>query len=376
MAFQTPLPFDSFDHYNTSQIFLKWTGPVNFAGPGYVFFDTSSINPTAGRCGTGALQVKGSGPVVPGCGPSSVFPAVSRGIWGVAVSISAFAERTHLFRLHSGGTDDAHNQVAIGVNNDGTLFAVRAADHTTSAVDLLGGVPLGVSGQALNMGVFYYVEVDVTTNNGAGAITVYVNGVAWLTLTGLNTDPVGSGTMNSVQLGRVGAGGGTPTTVLTFDDFYQITPIGATPTARLGDQKVAMRLPLGGNGDETGWTPVPGPNHGDMVNQLVPDGDTTYVSAQAPGTKDSYLFPALDIFTGVINGVAIVPCARKDDAGFKQLQALVRIAGVDYLSAASAVPSLTSYACFSLLFPVNPTTSGAWDVATVNAMQPGVLVET
>jgi len=367
MAFHAPLPFDSFDHYDTSQIFMKWTTPVNFAGIGYNYQDKATINPTAGRCGTGALQVTSASEIVPGTGPSNVFAAISAGVEGVAFRLDAIDSRVHLIRLHSGGTEDAANQFAVGVNTDGTLFAVRAADQA-------GGTLLGTSTFAVHDGVFYYLEVDYTIDAGAGALLIYINDVLVLNLTGIDTDPVGSGSVNSVQLGRVLSGAST---VITFDDYYGLDKTGPAPqNARLGDQKVAMRLPLAGSGSVAGWTAVPGTDHGNMVNQPVPDGDLTYLSAQTPGLDETLLFPPLDVFSGTVYGVAVVPCVRKDDAGYKVLQALVRLAGINYASVETAVPSLTSYAFFSLLYTLNPATSAAWDVATVNGMECGMTVNT
>lgn len=378
MAFIPQLPYDGFDDYSSSQIFRYWTGPVNFSGTGYAFQNKATINPTAGRCGTGALQVAGWGSVIPGCGPQLTFSPLSTGIFGFAFSVSTFQEKCHLIRFQSGGVEDSHNQIAIGVNTDGTIFAVSAADHFGSF--LLGGTLLGTSVSAINENIFHYGTIDYTIDPTGGVINVYLDGslTPFLTLTGINTDPLGLGSINSIQLGRVGATGGPPTTVITYDDFYALDKTGPSPlNDQLGDVHVEMRLPPTlGVGDEQDWNPVPGPNHSPMVNEPTPDDDVTYIEAETPGLTDTFPYLVLDETGGTIFGVLVKPCARKDDSGYKELEAVARIAGTDYVSATFGVPSLSSYRDFPLLYTLNPATGVAWTVADVNAAQFGPRVKT
>ena len=372
MAFLLPVPTDGFDTYNTSQIFRKWTTQANFNGAGYAFANTAIIDPTAGRCGSGALVVGGSGPVVPGTGPSVSFAPINSGVFGFAFKIHSLAERVHLIRIQNGGVEDTFNQIAIGVNTDGTIFAVRASDHI--GPDLLGGTPLAMGTSVINVDAWYYGELDYFIDPAAGTINFYVNDVLALTYTG-NTDPLGSGLASSMQLGRVGASGGQPSTTITYDDFYALDKTGPAPqNARFGDVKVASRLPLAGSGSTSDWTPSIGGDPGSMVKDLTPDDDATYIYATTSGASETLKYPPLDVFTGTVFGVVVYPCARKDDAGFKQIKGLVRVGGTNFASSNAGTPSLSSYLYSALVFPTNPLTSTAWDVPTVSGMEAGVKI--
>jgi hypothetical protein len=122
-----------------------------------------------------------------------------------------------------------------------------------------------------------------------------------------------------------------------------------------------------GAGTHQGWTPLTGTDHGAMVDESAPDGDTTYNTASAAAT-DSYLHSALTL-TGAINGVQVNPYWRKTDAGTCTARTIVRTGGTTYPGTTQS--PLTTYSVMPEVVERNPNTAADWLAAAVNAAEFG-----
>lgn len=134
----------------------------------------------------------------------------------------------------------------------------------------------------------------------------------------------------------------------------------------MGDLAVLAVLP-DGNGNYSQWTG----SDGDSVDNyaLIDDASlpATYVQAAAAGLADTY---AMAAFTQPITNIqAVQSCIRaRSTSGTPQLQDRLRIGGVDYNGNTVTLTSSSRYYCQSRFS--NPA-GGAWDLATINAMEAG-----
>lgn len=115
-----------------------------------------------------------------------------------------------------------------------------------------------------------------------------------------------------------------------------------------------------------GWNPVPGGTNND-ADVLTNDGDTSFVqlSYSNAGT-DLYGFtydvpvPDEGEDPTILLASFVGRASNTNGAGSNISQALLRIAGVDYISAVQNVWSLTSYQSKFTTWPTNPATGVAW----------------
>jgi hypothetical protein len=217
----------------------------------------------------------------------------------------------------------------------------------------------------------HWIEVQtlISNNNSYITIQVYVDGSLVINI------PTGTlyQTISPLQvISLVSAAVGSTTFIddlLVWDDRVGLQP-GELITASfpIGPKKCETKWPSGAE-TNTNWTPLSAPNWS-QVNENPPNGDTSYVSATASGTRDSYAFPGT--VTGANPLVTVVNCyAENADAG------AVNIQGLAYSSSYGLGDSKLAPSVYGTMqFPIfrNPATSAAWTTAGVNAAQFGVGV--
>lgn len=98
-----------------------------------------------------------------------------------------------------------------------------------------------------------------------------------------------------------------------LDDVYICDKSGGVNDTFLGDIKIGCIFPR--QDVTTGWTPSTGTTHFSLVNEHVPDDDSTYVFTNSASAIDSYYFDNVSSFSGQIQGAQISFFARKNDEG-------------------------------------------------------------
>jgi hypothetical protein len=260
---------------------------------------------------------------------------------------------------------------AINRRTSGALFGVAflAASAVSAEVQIKvrvtaagkievtnnAGTQIAVSDEQIPLDNWAWVSVRVACHSSSGSVRIVIQGIDDKLATGVNTDPIGTGSYTNFGPGNRNTTGesGTSGQHYWMDDFHLSNDI-------LGERRVAT---LYATSDVLAqWTPnaVLLGNY-DRVNQVIPDGDTTYVAADEQGTKDIYGFEALPAGVGDIDGVTLNIVARKEDAGdTRKLTGVIRVADVDYYFADEHT-LLTGYADFSSVMPDPP--SGPWTEA-------------
>ena len=246
--------------------------------------------------------------------------------------------------------DGGSSQISVATVTGGHLAVYR------------GATLLATGATVLSSGVWYYVELGATINSSTGSYTLKINGVTELTASGVNTQSTGNASANTIQIGSM-------SNSAKVDDLYVCDGQGSVNNTFLGDVRVQALLPAS-DGGETQWTPSAGTTHYSLVDEVPPDGDTSYVYSSTAGQVDVYGMSAIAASTGTVKGVQWLAYARKDDAGTRTIAPLIRISSTDYAGSDQNIG--TSYTYYLQVYEEDPSTSAAWTIAGVNAAEMGI----
>jgi hypothetical protein len=154
-----------------------------------------------------------------------------------------------------------------------------------------------------------------------------------------------------------------------MDDIYICDVTGVNNNDFLGDVKIACIFPDGA-GAHADFTPDSGVNFA-RVNEVVPDGDTSYVEGAAIGNQDSYSFDDIVDTDVAIVGIQQVYYSKKMDSGGALFKSLHRRSGVDALSTQEdSIPTDYGYQLFPL--DTDPCDGNDWSVTKVNSIEAGM----
>jgi hypothetical protein len=248
--------------------------------------------------------------------------------------------------------DTNYASVGVEIFADGSIGARRASANASFAgtvwgTEGTGSVSLGVSDPGVLLpDVDQRIDVAVVIHPSAGAITIRVNGLVVLDLTDIDTVSVdGVATVTNVVLGRRGAGASY------FDDYYAASDYLGT------DVRVDSHYPVA-DGANTDFTPSTGSDHFALVDEAVPDDDTTKVTATAPDSRDTYKVEAYKNPGGTIYATKTVLTGKKVEANSAQLATCIRSGGANY----DGTPAGLSVDWMNIgqVDEVDPDTEAAW----------------
>lgn len=259
---------------------------------------------------------------------------------------------------HGTNTDFASNSTANLVR------AMQMTPTTTGEVaSFFVNLTQNVTGHA-RMGLYDASGI----NSGPGTLLLASNELT-NPVAGLNTFTVPSGT----SVAR-----GSPYWIAWFSDAT-MNIIGYVGNAYMQLSRAYGSLPssmagftsASDNGlDWIGMTVTP--TNSGLVNDVLEDGDTTYVYSNTIGQEDIYSVTSLGGITPVtIHGVAPFVFWRRSDAGFRSGSLSVTANGSgDTPVIVDVIPSLT-YVYSQTFMAVDPT-SATWTASHINGMQIGV----
>jgi hypothetical protein len=346
---------DGFDFYNG-------TG----AAPGYQskwrVSLASSTQLVAGRLGGQALRLQ-SGAIY---NPKTYN---TRDLAAAATSVTVgFA-----FRIFSDGTmsdltantavlyfclgGDTTLQLGVGVNDDGSIFAIRPTSFSA-------GTTLGTSASGkILLNTWHYVEVEAVIDGSAGRVTVYVDNSQVLNLTGQNTKAMaGTGTDRITLYNSLLDTGGPHS--MDFDDMYF-----KDDATKLGEQRCEVLLPT--SDVAQGFARSTGTTNYTLVDD-APVVTTDYVQGSTVGDTDTYGLADLSSTPNSISSVMLVAYVQKTDAGTRTIALQAKSGattsdGPDYAMT-------TSVTRLERMMLTDPNTSAAWTPSAVNALQAGPKV--
>jgi hypothetical protein len=343
---------DSFDHYGTADIALKWSATTSGVG-------TATIAASSGRRSGGALSIARDATVRKDIAGSSTV------ILGMAMKASAFATVNAIANgiqfLTLAGPSGIHLYITVGPDG-----AIGVWNRPTSTA-----VQIGAStGAVLQPNVYAYVEVKATIHATAGAVRVLVNGVSVLNLINQNTLSFDNTLAQVTRLTLSNPGSSISASTALVDDLYLADATGTSNNDFFGDCRVDMVLPSS-DGTYHDFTPDSGTVHYSRVNEAVADS-LTNVASSTVGAKDSYHFTALSGIVGLVRGVQIVDAALKDDAGTRSIAHLAKQGVSEAFT--SAIPLSTDRKLYTTIHETDPATGTAWTQAGINSAEFGVVV--
>ena len=232
---------------------------------------------------------------------------------------------------------------------DGSLVLVRG---TTVGTNVLATTAPGVMLSSTD--VWHHLGMELTRHASAGAATIYVDGVAVATATGINT---GATAIDSIRLYGNGS---------YVDDMY------ITNTATwLGESRIST-LKMTADTAQADSTPSTGTDRFACIDETTVNTDTDYVSLDTAGDYDRYTVADLGYTPNIIHAIQTVMIARKDDVATRTIRSKVKSSSTTGNGATKACSS--AYSSFRDIFATDPATGLAWDTAGINAMEVGIEV--
>lgn len=256
------------------------------------------------------------------------------------------------FRFVDGSTV----QIGLRLNADRTLSIVRG-DGTVLATSSSTQI-LSASGN--------YIEWKVTCHNTAGAFEVRVDGVSWLSGSGVNTRNSSNNQMDGWDVAHQTVS----QTGMTIDDLYVCDTLGGLHDDFLGAVKVEISRPTAA-GNSTQWTPNTGANWA-AVDDATPDDDTTYITSSTANNTDLFTMGNLSAASGNVIAVQVGYRGKKTDLSTRSVRPVLRVNSQNY---PQTVQQLTgSYVEYRVVVSLNPNTSAAWSVSDINNLEAGMLL--
>jgi hypothetical protein len=252
--------------------------------------------------------------------------------------------------------DVANNvHVYLTVDPSGNIQAYR---HD-GGVDVLLGATVN---PALVANAWQHVEAKVFLDAAAGTVEVRVEGATVLNIAGVRTTSNVAGVVAScqnIQFSNVN----DITWYLKDLIIWDITT--AFNSNFMGSCIVYKIIP---NGDVAlNWTPSGGATGFNLINELTPDDDGTYISAPSPAPA-AYKCSLSDLPLTVtsVRGVMPIHRSRKTDGGDGNIQ----IGAISGAATGLGVdrPITTAYTYWWDIYDADPNTAGAWSRLSVNAM--------
>jgi hypothetical protein len=327
--------------------FESYSNLVNFLQFRYPIFNVPSASFQPGRAIGNALQVNGT---------QFVTPTFSNaGGW-----IVGFA-----FKNVNLGTSNI-NMPLVDIRDGTTAQLTLWFNPFTKLFGAMRGATVVSTGTfAITTGAWYYIEIKGNIDSAVGLAEIHVNTTVDSTFVG-NTQVTVNGYANNIGFrgpAAVGIGGS-----YQIDDFYINDGTTAVNNDFLGDMKIEpVNVVKAGFHTDWGVNVALTPNF--ECVQVLNDG--LYTQSNTPGEDDSFECSSLYKITGSIAGVSCNYWARNTDSTTHAIKSLIRIAGVDYLSAATTIND-TAFKEFSIIWPENPATVAPWLVAGINGAEFGV----
>lgn len=273
---------------------------------------------------------------------------------------------------------------SAGPTGNGYIFKITEEDatiHLQLAIDSTGHLKvyrnttlLDTSSSTLTFNTWYYIEFKGLISDTVGTWDVHVDASAtgWPTGTG-DTQNGGTGQPNRAAI--LGAYSGS--FACFIDDWYVLDGSGAANNDFLGIKNVGSSIAVADSvsaGTNQQWTPATGTDHGAMVDENPPNGDTDYNASSTVGQRDTYHITAVAL-SGTTNGIQVNRYLRKTDAGARTTTCVVR-SGVTNFDNATAQSPLTTYTYLTAIYEQDPNTSAAWVPANISAAEFGEKVVT
>lgn len=330
-------------------------------------FDFWTTPPGCWTSETGSISVSGGKLTVPGSVSVATnirwtFPA---SIGTAIVNLrAAFAPKTIfqdevLFSLYDGDSV----QCTVTCNSAGQLAVKRGLATGTQ----VGG--FSSIGLVQDSTTFYDIEVKFVVAN-SGSCIIQVNGEEVLSVTG-DLASTANENCNNILFGKPSSAPPLSTADIIYEHVVIMDTTGTAMNDFIGPIKVNPHY-LTADGFYTDFTANTG-DRWDAVNDLDPDGDTTYISANVVGNKYTAVATNLPAGITTVHALAVWAKSQRDDDVTRAYKALLRYSGTDQLGSDDKYIG-PNYAYQISTFDVSPFSATAWTPTEIDGLEVGVQI--
>ena len=255
---------------------------------------------------------------------------------------------------------DVSNNLVLGirVSTTGSLQVYRDVVYLTDVGTLIGET----TGPVLTAQSWRHVETKVVHSTTVGTVTIKVEGVEVLALTGVNT---GAAAYAQVAIGVV-AGAITVSGALSMKDVVFWDGSGSENNDFLSTVGVYYLRPTADV--STGWSRTSGTTDWDLLNESPPN-DAGYIYAGDPPPAASILnVEELPAEIVGVRGLISVGRSAKSDSGDGNLQMSLSPNGTDW-DAGADNPVSTAFTYYYDVSEVSPDGAAPWTPVEVNALE-------
>jgi len=250
-----------------------------------------------------------------------------------------------VFYFRGGGTNQGN--VLFQSDGNGGKILIRR-----------GNTVLATSTLTLDNTKGWWLEIEaVTQNSPDGLCQVYLDGVLWVSVSGVDFLRTGNPGFDQVQW-------------FGDDHFVDDVVITSLAEGRLAEEYYGILQPITGNGTTTDMTPSAGTNWQNVAENLI--DTTTYNQSVGAGDEDLYttrLNAYVDSVYGVVVHAVLGRQGQADDAG-NNVQLSVRSGSTT--GSSDTINLSPGYSHNSEFFAENPDTASAWTESDLKDLSVGL----
>lgn len=240
--------------------------------------------------------------------------------------------------------------VSVFVQSDGSIGIYSGASRTL----------VGASDPIISAGSWQHIEGKIVCDSVVGEVEVRVNGLTVVHFTDLNLGALGS---TQMVFGMPDLKSGTSLDYF-LDDIVAWNDTGDVNNSFIGVQRVDTVFAVADTA-QTDWVRNTGSSDYAAIDNVPPDGDTTYLLSDTAGDISEFTLGTLPPETEIIAGIYIPAMARLEDAGTGNIQ-ISLVSGGEVSEGPDQVLT-TAYQYWGGVHEVDPDTDGAWTKAAVEA---------
>lgn len=298
---------------------------------------------------------------------------------GTQVLATTYTQLRLGFFVNHNGATAGDSPSLFQLRNGSTVVVDVRWDGDNSTLQLYVGATeqdTALSAAFAQTDTWLHVGIDCNIASSGGWVVVYLDGVEVLSYTGATDGGAASidtliiGSPRSFQYWE---------TYIYYDDLYIDNLSGEANAAVVPDYRFVPITP-NGNGSSSQWVGNDADSTDNylLVDEIPPDGDTTYVETDIGGHSDEYEMSDVSVPSGYeISAVIPMAYAKKLNAGGSlnlKVKTRTTVGGSPYTATSSAMALGTDYTLIWERRALRPD-GGAWDETTVNVAEIGMIAD-
>lgn len=275
--------------------------------------------------------------------------------------------------MYETGTSDAPN-ISVGMVAGGFLAVYRM--ETTTA----NGRTVAATGTTdLRSGTWKHVELEIVLNTTTGSVKSWVDGIADINSTGIDTQDVTGFDFTFLSQAKFGSGDNNPSVgfdvdiadILIWDDDTSDATNKFSGTLPLHTHNISAILPT--SDDAVQFTRSTGAVNAQNVDDPFSgsvDGDTTYNSSSNSSHVDNFGF-SYPFFADAVYSIQTISSAKIDSSSNNRARIRGSAKNVSVLNSSDSFVSNQNYSIVEHVFAKNPNTGTDWTNATLSSTKFG-----